>query len=835
MPSEAQNQSTNNPQPAADFLTVLESVGGGLATKKYTNLDANPRDYDNVKFFTPITLPVESLADLAGQLAILRQAPDACVIRGRLKDNVPPGPVLRRKNDRGGEPATFEPVAHLWVALDADKTSTPFDRLDPRGSVERWRATLPAGLRDAACIFHFSASQHREPNVRGRAWFWSERPLTDEEGKEWCRENGGGLDPAIFGTVQPIYTADPVFEGCADPLDRSLVLLPGGLARFELSPAALAKAHAPRRVVLEREAGEHPGLFYSLLEARGDILREAGEGKWIVTCPCEDEHSSPGGEGTVLWAAREGQTLGVIHCTHTSHGHDKFRHDDWLARFTANEIAAASALVPDLALRAAAVDLMTPIVAGLQADNDFALTEQGDADHFAREHGMRVRWVAGWDHYIGWNGQRWTLEGGEIIARQAWQDSLRGMLRSAAATGDETERKTLTGYARKRMSKKAEDATLGLARSRLVIEHRQLDADPWALNLANGTLDLHSMTLGAHDSARLCTKLAPVAWDERATCPRWLDFLQWAMCGDRELVTYLQRFFGLCLTGDASHEVLHVFHGDGGNGKTTAVVVFEGLLGDYAIRAPAKLLMAARHEAHPTEFADFAGRRLVTLAETREDQELDDQVLKLVASRDEIAARRMREDFWRFAPTHKSLLLTNHRPRVAGQDHGIWRRIVLVPWAATIDESKKDRDLPSKLKAELPGILAWAAQGLRDVLRDGLRPPQAVAKATEDYRTNEDAVARWIAAECDTGNDKSARARPLCEAFNAWAHGAREARLSERAFAARLARLGYQRSERNDANHWLGLCVRGHTVPALAAGIAGSQLPMMPTAAGARP
>jgi hypothetical protein len=327
--------------PAADFLTILVAGAGKRAAKRYVDLAQPPDDYDAGAFFVPIVQPVANLDELVVALEQLRGYPQAFVVRGKVK-GAPQGPILRRSNDRPGEPATLEQAAHLWVALDADETTTPFDPTDPRGSVERWRATLPAGLRDAACIFHFSAKQHQKPNVRGRAWFWAERPITDAEGDAWCRENG--LDPAVFRTVQPIYTADPVFDGCVDPLDRSLVRLPGGLARFDLSPAALAQVNAPRRVVLEREPGEHPGLFYSLLEARGDIVGADGENKWIVTCPKEDEHSSPGGVGTVLWAAREGQTLGVIYCSHSSHGHDKFSAQEWLACFSAEERSAVRAV-----------------------------------------------------------------------------------------------------------------------------------------------------------------------------------------------------------------------------------------------------------------------------------------------------------------------------------------------------------------------------------------------------------------------------------------------------------------------------------------------------------
>ncbi|HEX3871321.1 MAG TPA: phage/plasmid primase, P4 family [Pirellulales bacterium] len=440
---------------------------------------------------------------------------------------------------------------------------------------------------------------------------------------------------------------------------------------------------------------------------------------------------------------------------------------------------------------------------------DFAGTEQGDAALFAAKHSGTIRYVEAWNKYIGWDGKRWTLEGGERLARTAWRDNLRDMLRDAAKETDDDRVKKLTEYARKRMTSAAEESTIKLAKAILHVSHKQLDADPYLLNLENGILDLRTMQLGPHDPAKLCTRLAPVRWEPGAMCPAWLSFLNWAMCGRQDLIDYLQRFFGLCLSGDSSHEKLHVFFGDGSNGKTTVIMVAEGMLGDYAARAPSKLLMKARHEAHPTEIADFAGCRMVTLAETEEDQQIDEQILKLIASKDPMKARRMREDFWEFEPTHKSILLTNHKPRVLGQDRGAWRRLVLVPWEATIEDERKDTQLPNRLVAtELSGILQWAAHGWWAVHTNGLRPPQPVEAATAEYRADEDAVARFLEAECERGDTFSVQARPLCEAFNAWARSGRSGLLSERAVAKRMTVLGFEKQVRSDAAYWMGVRLR---------------------------
>ena len=94
--------------------------------------------------------------------------------------------------------------------------------------------------------------------------------------------------------------------------------------------------------------------------------------------------------------------------------------------------------------------------------------------------------------------------------------------------------------------------------------------------------------------------------------------------------------------------------------------------------------------------------------------------MKQVTGGDPIRARKLFKDFFQFLPTHKIILAANHKPVVSGTDHAVWRRIKLVPFVVTIPEEAKDKVLPEKLKAEVPGILAWAVRGCLDWQRGGL-------------------------------------------------------------------------------------------------------------------
>src|SRR5690606_24952891 len=126
-----------------------------------------------------------------------------------------------------------------------------------------------------------------------------------------------------------------------------------------------------------------------------------------------------------------------------------------------------------------------------------------------------------------------------------------------------------------------------------------------------------------------------------------------------------------------------------------------------------------------------------------------EKTIKQLTGGDPIRARFMRQDFFEFKPTHKLLVAANHRPKVRGQDEGIWRRICLVPFDVTIPREERDPYLVHKLRAELAGILAWAVRGCRAWQRERLGVPSAVGEATAAYRDEQDHLGPWVDDACE--------------------------------------------------------------------------------------
>src|SRR5262249_6460240 len=148
------------------------------------------------------------------------------------------------------------------------------------------------------------------------------------------------------------------------------------------------------------------------------------------------------------------------------------------------------------------------------------------------------------------------------------------------------------------------------------------------------------------------------------------------------------------------------------------------------------------------ERASLFGKRLVVAVETGEGARLNEPLIEELTGSDKITARRMRENFWTFDPTHKVMLCTNHTPVVRGTDHALWRRLKLIPFSVVTPDHEQDKALPRKLAAERPVPLAWCVRGCLEWQESGLGSPDVVTDTTNQYRREEDVIGGFLSESC---------------------------------------------------------------------------------------
>jgi putative DNA primase/helicase len=314
-------------------------------------------------------------------------------------------------------------------------------------------------------------------------------------------------------------------------------------------------------------------------------------------------------------------------------------------------------------------------------------------------------------------------------------------------------------------------------------------------------LDLRTMHLRDHAPLDRMTKVCRGAYDPDARAPVWQAFLA-RVLPDETIRGFVQRLVGVGLLGVVLEHKLPIWTGTGANGKSVADKAIRWTLGDYACTAEPDLFMH-REGAHPTGEMDLRGVRWVAVSESDKDRRLAEATMKRLTGGDTIRARRMRQDFVEFTPSHMALLITNHLPKVSGDDAAIWRRLRVVPFDVVIPEPEQDRELDARLQLEADGILAWAIDGYRQYTERGLEEPVAVRSATNAYQKASDAIARFIEECCTTSSPVlQATTTQLFEEWERWRAADGAEPMSLKAFGQTITDKGYPASPPGNGKKW---------------------------------
>jgi putative DNA primase/helicase len=303
----------------------------------------------------------------------------------------------------------------------------------------------------------------------------------------------------------------------------------------------------------------------------------------------------------------------------------------------------------------------------------------------------------------------------------------------------------------------------------------------------------------------LISNIVEVPFEKDASCELWDKFLVRVTDGNDELCGYLRRLVGYLLAGITTEQVLHFLFGLGANGKTIFCEIVQAILGEYAIVVAPDLIMARRHSGIPNDVARLRGVRAAFMNETSQGSRFDEAKLKDLTGSDTLTARFLHAEFFDFRPTHRIVMRGNHKPAINGTDEGIWRRLRLVPFSVQIPEDEQDRDLLSKLTAELPGILQWAIAGCLEWQRIGLKPPAIITDAVRAYREESDVLGRFIEERCSVSTLAQVRSSAFFSAYHDYCERAGERWMSSKELPLDMERRGFKHTRKAAARLYLGL------------------------------
>jgi len=395
----------------------------------------------------------------------------------------------------------------------------------------------------------------------------------------------------------------------------------------------------------------------------------------------------------------------------------------------------------------------------------FLLDQTPDLSHDARalalsEAGFNseARYVARWATWLFWDGGRWQRDErlfNYTAIREYMRSTSKRLLEwadaKAALMENRKEATLFLKWARREAKSLRQAGNIAavesLARSNpdLVASVDQFDANPMLLGTPGGTIDL---TTGKLRKARrddwITKSCAVTPAPEKTEAPLWNKFLDRIFASDAELISFMQRVFGYALTGSTNEQKLVFCYGTGSNGKSVCLNTPFDIMGEYAKRAPAVMLLDSGGERHPTDLAGLHGARLVAGSELPAGKAWNESIIKDLTGGDVITARFMRQDYFEFKPQFTLIIAGNHMPSFRGIDEAIRRRVVLVPFTQTIPPEERDPKLPEKLKREWPAILRWMVEGALEWQKVGLSVPATVQAASADYLDSEDMLGEFI-------------------------------------------------------------------------------------------
>lgn len=349
-----------------------------------------------------------------------------------------------------------------------------------------------------------------------------------------------------------------------------------------------------------------------------------------------------------------------------------------------------------------------------------------------------------------------------------WHRDFRGLVRTAVASyvarveqnvlhdmqrgGNDADNRKILGRISKLKSRQSIDAIIELVKSmpKMTVSVSEFNVDLNAVAFNNGFLyDLNKCEARQIMADDLISRTLDVPYIPEAVCHTWLRCWEDWFPDDPDVVGMMKRYFGYMLSGNVNEQVLAYLHGPGQNGKGIVTGIINLLWGDLCCVLPQESLMVKKMGSGGPDstFASVEGCLVAVVAELEDGAVFHEAHLKWITGADALLIEQKYEKARKIVPKFKLVICGNVLPVVRGQDKGIWRRFLLIPFTNIIPDDKKDKNLMDKLKAELPGIAQWAIQGWKAYKKIGLAVPHAVKAATEEYKNEMDVIGHFLSEE----------------------------------------------------------------------------------------
>lgn len=277
---------------------------------------------------------------------------------------------------------------------------------------------------------------------------------------------------------------------------------------------------------------------------------------------------------------------------------------------------------------------------------------------------------------------------------------------------------------------------------------RELNVNPFIINLKNGLYNVQDDTLVDHTPEYFSTVQLNASYNEKADCPRFKQYLKEVL--DADQIPLIQEMLGYFLVPVTRAQKCFVIVGEGGAGKSQLLLVLnQVLLGSENV---SNVSWQALNERFKT--AELFGKLANIFADLPTKNIDDNGIFKALVGEDYLTVEKKNKNPFSFQSKARLLFSCNTIPRNLGdKSEGFYRRLILIRFDHAVPENIKDPNLLEKLRAEADGIFIFALEGLKRLINNNYKfsETERNKRELEQYREESDNVLSFVGECCELG------------------------------------------------------------------------------------
>ena len=346
------------------------------------------------------------------------------------------------------------------------------------------------------------------------------------------------------------------------------------------------------------------------------------------------------------------------------------------------------------------------------------------------------------------------------------------------------------------------DSIFDLLKTEIFKPNHKWNADQTTINVRNGELSWtgDEWELQPHCREHYLTTQIPVKYDPNATAPLTEKYIGTSFEGDpdKEDKTFLVfELLGYSILTTTKYEKFVILIGPGANGKSVLIDLCIALAGpeNTAAVQPSKF-------DSPFQRAYLNHKLVNAVSELAVGEEIKDAQMKSITSGEKITCEHKFKDPFDMTPYCTIWLASNHMPRTRDFSPALFRRSKIITFNRVFQENEQDKNLKSKLKKELSGILNMALFGIAAVFKRGFfTEPDSCKEAKKEWRLHADQAAEFVQDKCKMGPGYTVTSAEVYREYIEWAEECGIKRtLSKKSLSTRLCNLGAERIKSSDGN-----------------------------------